>query len=411
MTALGGTAALPWAQARHVAAHAATALAPVLARLDEAAGHVLAEPISRLLDDPATDIAAQSGYAVRGKGPWALDAEPTRQPGHCHQVRVGDLLPAGTLAVLTLEQTESERTKGGGVRVLARDALTGLPDGSAKPSADEGLIRKGSWASAGEILVPAQPGPALVTPAMVALAAAAGHDALAVHRPPTVCTIVIGNALQAAGVPKPGRVRESLGDALPAYAMGLGARVHPTVRSLDDEREVRSLLVDVNADIIITTGALNGTRSAVADLGARWLLDGIAVGAGGSPRPGGAMVMARLDGGRVLIGLPGEPVEALVGAVSLLGPVIAAMRGTGQPTPSTAILSTAAPPPARGTNTSLVPVSVIWHEGRRYATPLAMAGPAGLAGWARADAIAVVAPDMGYRDDSVELLPFGSDVR
>jgi molybdopterin molybdotransferase len=318
---------------------------------------------------------------------------------------VGDLLPPGTVAVLTLEQTESERTKGGGVRVLARDALTGLPDSSARPTPDEGIIRKGSWSGAGEVLVPAEPGPVPVTPAMVALAAAAGHDAIAVHRPPTVCTIVIGNALQAAGVPKPGRVREALGEAIPAYAMRLGARVHPTVRALDEVAEVAALVQDANADIIITTGALNGTRTAVADLGARWLLDGVAVGAGGGQRPSGAMVLARLDGDRVLIGLPGEPVDALVGAVALLGPVVGAMRGTGQPASTTAVLSTAAPRPARATDTALVPVSVLHLEGRRFATPLPSSGPAGLVGWARADAIAVVTPDQGYRDDPVELIP------
>jgi len=240
---------------------------------------------------------------------------------------------------------------------------------------------------------------------MIALAAAAGHDAISVVRPPTACTIVIGNALQASGVPKPGRVREALGEAIPAYAMQLGARVHPTVRSLDDQREVRHLIEDANADIIITTGALDGTRAAVTSLGARWLIDRVAVSPGGAPDSGGAMLMARLADDRVLIGLPGEPISALVGVITLLGPVIAAMRATPQPALHTAILSTAAPPPPRTTDTALVPVSVIAHDRRWFATPLQMSGPAQLAGWAKADAIAIIEPGMGYRDDPVELLP------
>ncbi|MBU6245944.1 MAG: hypothetical protein KGP12_12085 [Actinomycetales bacterium] len=403
MSAIGQTAALPWAQARHIAANA-DPLAPVLARLDEAAGHALAEPIRRMLDDPATDLAAQSGYAVRGKGPWALEQEATRQPGHCHLVRVGDLLEAGTVAVLTMEQTESERTRSGGVRVLARDALTGLPDSSARATPDEGIIRKGSWASAGEILVPAEPGPVTVTATMLALAAAAGHDALTVIRPPTVSTIVIGNALQGSGVPRPGRVREALGEAIPAYAMQLGARALPSLRSLDDEREVRGLVEDANADIIITVGALADTRGAVADLAARWLIDGVAVS------PGGAMVMARLTDDRILIGLPGEPVAALVGMLTLLGPVITALRGS-EPAPlATAILSTAVPPPPNGTDTSLVPVALVPLEGRTFATPVPAGGPAQLLSWANANAIAVVAPGVGYRDDVIELLALGASV-
>lgn len=352
-----------------------------------------------MLDDPATDLAAQGGYAVRGKGPWTLEQEPTRQPGHCHLVRVGDLLEAGTVAVLTMEQTESERTRSGGVRVLARDALTGLPDGSARATPDEGIIRKGSWASAGEILVPAEPGPITVTATMLALAAAAGHDALAVIRPPTVSTIVIGNALQASGVPRPGRVREALGEAIPAYAIQLGARVLPSVRSLDDQREVRGLVEDANADIIITAGALADTRGAVADLAARWLIDGVAVA------PGGAMVMARLTDGRILIGLPGEPVAAIVGMLTLLGPVITALRGSTLEPLATAILSTAVPPSQNGTDTSLVPVGLVRLDGRTFATPIPAGGPAQLANWAHADAIAVIAPGVGYRDDVIELLP------
>lgn len=372
----------------------------MLARLNEAVGHVLAEPITRLVADPPTDLAAQNGYAVRGKGPWVLQAEPTRQPGHCHQVRLGDGLPAGTVAVLTLEQTESERTRDGGVRVLARDALTGLPDPAAKATSDEGIIRKGSWAQAGELLVAAQRplGPVLVTPAMIALAAAAGHDAITVVRPPTVSTIVMGDALQAAGLPKHGRARDALGDALPAYATSLGARANPTVRSIEVGRQLPALIEDANADLIITTGAMAATRQAVTDLGARWLVDGIAMS------PGGPLLLARLPDDRVLLALPGDPTAALAGAVTVLGPMISSMRAVEQPSPTTAILSSAAPPPDRATDTSLVPVSLMQHDGQVFATPLPAAGPAGLAGWASADAVAIIAPGLGYRDDEVEVL-------
>lgn len=121
------------------------------------------------------------------------------------------------------------------------------------------------------------------------------------------------------------------------------------------------------------------------------------------------MLMARLADDRILIGLPGEPIAALVGIFTLLGPVIAAMRATPQPDLPAAILSTAAPPPPRTTDTALVPVSVMTHDRRRFATPLQMSGPAHLAGWAKADAIAIIEPGMGYRDDPVELLPMRTD--
>lgn len=405
----GISTALTWSQARHVASHAATTLPPVLARLGEAFGHPLAEPITRLVDDPPTDLADQSGYAVRGKGPWTLIDEPARLPGTCSRVSAGEPLPAGIIAVLTSEQTESERTRDGGVRVLGRDALTGLPDPAARPTADEGILRKGCWARSGEVLAQRPMGAPssrvqLVSPAMVALAAASGHDTIAVVRPPSVETIIIGEALQSAGIPRAGRVRDALGDAVPAHVAALGARANPPIRALDDAQEIRTLIEDSNADLVITTGSTAVTsraamRGVLVDLGAHWLIDGIAM------TPGGSLLLARLVDGRILACLPGDPASALAGLYTVIGPVIRSMRGLPQPELASAVLASAAVQQGRSQDTYLAPVTVLDHDGRSYATPLPTTGPAGLAGWANADAIAVIAPGTGYREDVVELLP------
>ena len=404
----GMSTALTWSQARKVASKAATTLPPVLARLGEAFGHPLAEPITRLVDDPPTDVASQSGYAVRGKGPWILVDESARLPGTCSRVSAGEALPAGVVAVLSPEQTESERTRDGGVRVLGRDALTGLPDPGARPPSDEGILRKGSWARSGEVLTQRPTGAAmnrvqLVSPTMIALAAAAGHDTIAVVRPPAVETIIIGEALQSAGIPRAGRVRDALGDAVPAYVAALGARANPPIRALDDTREIRTLIEDSNADLVITTGSIEATsraavRGVLVDLGAHWLIDGIAM------TPGGSLLLARLIDGRILACLPGDPASALAGLYTVVGPVIRSMRGLPQPELASAILASAVAPQGRTQDTRLVPVTVLDHDGRSYAQPLPTTGPAGLTGWANADAIAVIAPGAGYREDVVELL-------
>ncbi|MFM8772269.1 MAG: molybdopterin molybdenumtransferase MoeA, partial [Actinomycetota bacterium] len=64
--------ALPWDQARRVASASAAPLAARTARLDEAVGAVLAEPIVALSDLPPFASAAMDGYAVAGPSPWQL---------------------------------------------------------------------------------------------------------------------------------------------------------------------------------------------------------------------------------------------------------------------------------------------------------------------------------------------------
>src|SRR5690606_26591720 len=56
-------------------------------------------------------------------------------------------------------------------------------------------------------------------------------------------------------------------------------------------------------------------------LGARWLVDGVSV------RPGHPMLLARLPDGRFLLGLPGNPLAAVSGLMTLGAPLIAALRG------------------------------------------------------------------------------------
>jgi molybdopterin molybdotransferase len=239
---------------------------------------------------------------------------------------------------------------------------------------------------------------------MIALAAAAGHDTITVIRPPAVETIIIGEALQSAGIPRAGRVRDALGDAVPAHIAALGARANPPIRALDDAQEIRTLIEDSTADLVITTGSTAATaraavRGVLVDLGAHWLIDGIAI------TPGGSLLLARLIDGRILACLPGEPASALAGLYTVIGPVIRSMRGLPQPELATAILASAVVQQGRYQDTCLVPVTLLDHDGDSYATPLPTTGPAGLAGWANADAIAVVAHGAGYREDVVELLP------
>lgn len=401
MSTYGLDGVLPWPQARHVASSAARPLPTTGARLDEAAGSVLAHDLVTAADDPPADSAAVDGFAVCGEGPWLLDELDVLTPGWGTAITAGLPIPRHTDAVLaTARATVRERTDGR-PEVLAHDPLTAIPDERVRPDLGEGILRQGVRSAAGHRLVPAG---ALVTPAMVSLAASRGLDEIEVVRPPVVGVLVLGAHLLDRGLPRQGRVRDALGHAVPAFVGALGARGNPAVRAPDTEELLLREIDDAAVDVLITTGSTapgpeNHLRSVLRDLNARWLVDGVAV------TPGAQMLLARLPDGRFLVGLPGDPPAAMAGLVTLASPLIRALRD--EPAggrPRTAVLMDETVPADYADDTALVPVRLEVSSAATQAHPL----PAGLEGWARADAIAVVPPGAGLRGDVVEVLdPLG----
>ena len=399
MSTFGLDGVQSWPQAHHVASTCARPLPEVPARLDEAAGSILARPLDLLQDDPPADAAAVTGYAVCGEGPWQRTPEDRLRPGTCAYVRANDPLPLHADAVLALDATV---TQDGPVAIItARDPLTGLPDERTRPELGEGIVRQAARASAGAALAPRD---RLVTPALVALAAAAGYDEIPIIRPPVVGTLVLGSSLLAGGLPRHGRVRDALGDAVPAFVGALGARGNPAVRAPDTKDLLLTEIDDANVDVLITTGSTapdpdNHVRQVLRDLGARWLIDGVA------STPGAQMLLARLPDGRFLVGLPGDPPSAMAGLITLVAPLIASMRGDAPRPAASAVLVDEAPAGDYADDTVLAPVRLETAEHAVIARPLADGGPAGLHAWANADAVAVVPPGFGARGDVVQVIP------
>jgi molybdopterin molybdotransferase len=401
---MGLDAILPWQQAYHIARSVALPLNPIAARLDEAIGAVLARPIELPVDDPILDVAAAQGYAVCGGGPWTVTEAQTLRPGMCKAVAPEDSLPGHTDAVINAAATELVS----GDTVLMRDPLTDVADERARPQFGEGIVSRGARARAGHPIVG---GGREVTPAVLALAAAAGLDTVDIVKPPVVGTIVLGRTLLSHGLPHDGRVRDALGFTIPAFVGQLGGRGNPPVRAADTAELLIREIQDAQADLIITTGSTepaadNHVRQVLRDLGAHWLIDGVACS------PGAQMLLARLPDGRLHIGVPGEPTAALAAMFTLIAPVITGLRGGHSPERlPTAVLFEPAPAADYADDARLAPVRVENIGHARLAHPLRDAGPAGLLSWAQADAIAVVPPGAGARGDVVHLLmppiPYG----
>ncbi|HCA84632.1 MAG TPA: molybdopterin molybdenumtransferase MoeA, partial [Streptomyces sp.] len=246
-----------------------------------------------------------------------------------------------------------------------------------------------------------------VTPAVLGLAAAAGYDTLCTVRRPRVEILVLGDELLHTGLPRDGRIRDALGPMLAPWLRALGAEVTGTRRLGDDAEVLRTAVTASTADLVVTTG---GTAAGPVDhvhpvlrrAGAEVLVDGVAV------RPGHPMLLARLAPGRHLVGLPGNPLAAVSGLLTLVEPFLRALAGRTQCAPARA-------PLAEGVHghphdTRLVPVAYradgagSGPYGTDRAVPLRFNGPAMLRGIAAADGLAVVPPGGAEAGAVVEIL-------
>ncbi|MGW4896778.1 molybdopterin molybdotransferase MoeA [Kitasatospora sp. NPDC004240] len=379
-----------WARARELARRAGLRpLPPHTLALADALGRTLAEPLTALTDLPAFDTSAMDGWAVAGPGPWRvcgrlLAGEPATAvlaDGAAVEIATGAQLPPGATAVLRREHGERQGA-------LLHDRAPG----SLTPGQD--VRPRGQECRRGETLLPAG---TPVGPAVLGLAAASGHDRLPVRRRPVVELLVLGDELLDSGLPGPGRVRDALGPLLPPWLRAAGAEVGEPRAVRDDFGLLRDAVRHSTADVVVTTGGtaagpVDFLHRALAETGAELLVDGVAV------RPGHPMLLAALPGGRHLVGLPGNPLAAVAGTVTLALPLLHALAGRsageGELAPAAVDL------PGHPVDTRLLPV----RRGPLGVLPLAFDGPAMLRGLARADALAVVPPGGVAAGGRVELL-------
>jgi molybdopterin molybdotransferase len=388
-----GTAHVSWEQARSSARTAATPLPPVIRSLSGAIGHALAAPLTALTDLPAFDSSAMDGWAVCGSGPWKVlegrvlagELPAPLHAGTAVGIATGAPVPAGTTAVLRRE------------RGVEADGLVHC----AQPLPQGQDIRpRGQECVAGAILLEAG---STVTPAVVGAAAAAGHDHLRVHRQPAVQLLVTGGELVSSGLPAHGRVRDALSPMLAPSLRACGARLTGQRLTGDEAAPLRGQLQHSAADVVITTGGTSVgptdlLHEILSEVGARVIVDSVAV------RPGHPMLLAELppatDGiRRWLVGLPGNPLAAVAGMVTLAVPLLRRLGGHPQTAPD--ICAAATPIRGHAHDVRLVPVKV--EAGR--AAALAFDGSAMLRGIAAADGLAVVPPGGTAAGSSVEVLP------
>ncbi|MFI0998510.1 molybdopterin molybdotransferase MoeA [Streptomyces galbus] len=385
--------ATPWPEARSVAARTGRAAGarrtPVSVTLDAALGLVLAAPLTALTDLPSFDTSAMDGWAVAGPGPWDVRDEgvlagqagpDTLTDGEAVRIATGARIPADTTAVLRSEHGRLDEK--------------GRLHASPEPSPGQDIRPRGQECRNGDQLLP---GGAVITPAVLGLAAAAGYDTLAAVPRPRAEVLVLGDELLTEGRPHDGLIRDALGPMLPPWLRALGAEVVAVRRLGDDAKALHRAVTSSTADLVVTTGGTAGgpvdhVHPVLRRLEADLLVDGVTV------RPGHPMLLARLTDGRHLVGLPGNPLAAVSGLLTLAEPLLGALATRPAPEPYTLPLRDAVH--GHPYDTRLIPVVLRGDA----AVPLHYNGPAMLRGIAAADALAVVPPGGARAGQETELL-------
>lgn len=309
-----------WSRARELAASLVSVGPTEVIALADSDNRVLASDHCALLNLPPFDNSAMDGWAVCGSGPWTVDRELiagqfpewTLESGQACTIATGAPVPRGTTAIIRTEHGE---------------VVDGRLHATREPSND--IRRTGEECQVGDLIIGAR---TRLTPSALGVLGATGHDALQVFVRPTVHILVFGDELVFHGIPAPGQVRDSLGPQLPGWLDRMGAQISGVTHCTDSLDTVREEMEAVTADIVITTGGTAAgprdfLRAVLSDLGADIHIDGVHV------RPGHPMMLATLERDKPLpvIGLPGNPLSAIVGLLTLAQPLINAALGLPLP--------------------------------------------------------------------------------
>ena len=173
-------------------------------------------------------------------------------------------------------------------------------------------------------------------PAEIGLLAALGRDSVAVHRRPRVAILATGDELVPAGAsPGPGQIRDSNGPALAALVRQAGGepvRLGIARDARDDLRAHLDAALAAGVDLIVTVGGVSvGDYDLVKEvLRADGRIDFWRV----RIKPGKPLAFGHF-GETPLIGLPGNPVAAIVAFSQFVHPAIMTMLGRADVTLAT----------------------------------------------------------------------------
>jgi len=361
--------------------------------LAEAYSRTLASDVVSHRIQPPFANSAMDGYALRAADAARAPAQLTvvgesaagrpfdgrLGPGEAARIFTGAPLPEGADAVAMQETARRE-----GATVIL-DAPVALGDHVRAPGGDfaagEIVLRAGRRLSARD----------------VALAAAADHPTLVVHRRPRVAILASGDELVAPGAGLgPAQIVSSNTFAVAGIVVAAGGAPIDLGIAADDPKALANHLAQAvaqRADVLVTLGGASVgdhdlMRQALADAGMElgfWRV---------GMRPGKPLIHGRL-GATIVLGLPGNPTSSTLCALLFLRPLVRALLGdpdAGADPSEPARLAVTLP--ANGPRRDYARATLTRDvSGLDLATPIASQDASLVKAFARADALLARAPN------------------
>jgi molybdopterin molybdotransferase len=302
-------------------------------QLTESAGRYVSQDLRARFDAPTFDNSAMDGYAVRAAEVASATLEtPVRlpivgesraggplpeplRPGTACRIFTGAPMPAGADGVVIQEDTDRD-----GGDVLIREA------------SDEGqhVRAQGSDVSSGALLL-RRGDP--VWPGEIGLLASQNIDRVPVFRRPRVAILSTGDELRQLGEElEPGMIINSNVYVLTEMIRAVGAIPVPLPTVPDALAEIEaSLRTALEADVVITTGGVSvGEYDFVNEAFANV---GIELGFWKVRMKPGKPVSFATYRGKPVLGVPGNPISAMVAFEVLIAPCLRKMLGDPRPHP------------------------------------------------------------------------------
>lgn len=287
-------------------------------------GRVLAEDVTARLTQPPVAMSAMDGYAVRaadvanvpatlaviGEAPAGGAFAGQVGAGQAVRIFTGGPLPRGADAVVIQEDTERR-----GATVIVNEAATAkqnIRDAGIDFTTGQTLLKRGR----------------ILTARDIALAAAANQPWLTVGRRPRIAILATGNELVRPGDPVgPNQIVSSNGLGLAAFARACGGEAVDLGIAPDDPDALRAIAARATGvDLLVTVGGASVgdhdlVQSVLGEIGLEVDFWKIAM------KPGKPLMFGAFNG-IPMIGLPGNPVSALVCAILYLRPALLALQGS-----------------------------------------------------------------------------------
>jgi molybdopterin molybdotransferase len=299
--------------------------------LEEAHRRILAEPLYSPHDLPPFDNSAMDGYAVRAEdlraaqmdSPIALRLIGRAAAGEmfagevatgtCVRLFTGSAMPRGADAVVMQEGTRTDAASPESIFFL--DA----------PRPWENVRFRGEDVKAGALLAAER---TEVSASHISLLAAAGVTEICAGRRPIIGLLATGSELLTAGQPLvPGKIHESNRLTLATLISSAGGtpKIFPLVPDSPDETRRAFETAFAECDLVVTSGGvsvgeMDFVKSAFEEMGGTLEFWKIAM------RPGKPFVFGHRRG-KLLFGLPGNPVSAFVTFLLLVRPALLRWQG------------------------------------------------------------------------------------